>query len=70
MISPHFLGFNFKKINLACRRMLRSFFDNISFTTVTFEVIVILLFITGFIDRRENSLPGEKYDFAARLPKR
>ena len=40
-----------------------SFFDNLSFTTVTFEVVLL------FIDRRENSLSGEKYDFAAGLLK-
>ena len=38
---------------------------NLSFTTIsTFEVIILL-----FIDRKENGLLGEKYDFAAGLPK-
>ena len=57
MISPHFLAFMLKKMNLVRFQMFRSFLDN-------------LLYILLYIYRRENGLPGEKYNIAAGLPKR
>ena len=55
MISPHFLAFNFKKINLVCCQMFRSFLTTLALL-IEFEVVIMLL-----NDRRENGLPGEKY---------
>ena len=41
MISPYFLVLTFMKIDLVRCQMFRSFFDDLSFATVTFEVVIL-----------------------------